>query len=534
MNFQEGMIAWLLLAAGSLLLLPAGYLCLDAGLSSRRHGRQISFKYPLGVAIALLSFLLLGYSLMYGRSNSGWFGSPDLAGAWRTADMPGALQRLFQALYTTTAVAAALLAAPRRLRPAAYVWLALLLATCLFPIINHWVYQPAGWLNRLGFIDNGGSSSIQALAGWSALALAMLAERHSGRSRPAAARSLPWVGLGIFLVWLGWLGLHLSRLTVPGPETAALILPTLASGAAGLLVGAISNHLVPGLNRTAAMALGSLGGLVAGSAGLTLYSAGEMILVGAVGALITFLLARFFVWQRLAGARGALPALLGAGVWGTLAVALLATPPDTSWLVQLWRQLLGAGAIAAWTLLTSLLLFLFLEGFLPLFRAKQTPLAVVQPALTVAVANGPVEASTAPVAEPTVIPASPPEPPAAEVGEYPLPTIGRLTLSADMLIVRTANEATRRMFTYPDNTLVGETANFFLRAHEQGDSLAQLAFVLETAARNRQTVHMIGIRSDGRRFNLSVTVAAVVEDHSPIYRLTLKPSPLTVHATYAP
>ena len=531
MNLQEEMFAWLLLAAGSLLLLPAGYLCLDTGLSSRRHGRQTSFKYPLGVAIALISFLLLGYGLLNGRSNSGWFGSPDLAGAWRTTELTGMLQRLFQTFYATATVTVALLAAPRRLRPTAYPWLALLLAAGLFPVVNHWVYQPAGWLNRLGFIDRGGSSTIQAVAGWSALALALLAERDSGRTRSAPARSVPWAGLGIFLIWLGWLGLHLSRLSVAELEAGAILLPTLASGAAGLLVGALSSRLVPGLNRTAAATQGSLAGLVAGSAGIALYSAGEMILVGATGALVALLLARLLVWRRIVGARGALPALVGAGVWGTLAVALQATTQEMSWLAQLWRQLLGVSAIATWSLLMSLLAFLLLEGILPLFKARQATAAVVQPALAVAATTETVEVDIAPVSAAAPMSA---EPPAAEVSDHPPPTIGRLTLSADMLIVRSADEATRRMFTYPGNTLVGETANFFLRAHEQGDSLAQLAFVLETAARNRQNVHMIGIRSDGRRFNLSVTVAAVVEDHSPIYRLTLKPSPLTVHATYVP
>ncbi|MCB0006607.1 MAG: hypothetical protein KDE04_09130, partial [Anaerolineales bacterium] len=329
MNNHEGMIAWLLLAAGSLLLLPAGFLCLEAGLSARRQGHQTSYKYPLGVAIALLSFLLLGYGLMNGRSNSGWFGSPDLASAWGATDLNGALQRLFQALYAAIALAAALLAAPRRLRLTAYPWLALLLGAVVFPIVNHWVYQPAGWLNRLGYIDTGGSSSIQAVAGWSALALALLAERHSGRSRSTPPRSLPWAGLGVFLIWLGWLGLHLSRFSGATPGAVAIILPTLASGASGLLVGLLFSRLVPGLNQMAAAAQGSLAGLVASSAGFMLYSAGDMILVGAIGALVALLLARLLAWRRLTGARGALPALLGASAWGTLAVALLAAPAAT-------------------------------------------------------------------------------------------------------------------------------------------------------------------------------------------------------------
>ena len=519
---------WFLLVIGSMLLCPAGFLCLDVGLTRARQRRRLTFKYLLGLAIAFLGYLLLGYGLMFGRSAGGWFGSPDLAAAWQTGDGANSAQLLLQTLLAVTTIAAALLTAPSRLRPAIYPWLALLLATLIYPLAGHWAEQ--GWLRQVGFIDFGGSMLIHGVAAGASLALALLAERQPSHDHPHPT-NLPLAGLGVLLLWLGWLGLHFSRLVLSAWPPFDFALTTLIAAATGLLAGVLGRRFWSARTTVTAAIHGCLAGLIASSAGLPLYSPLAALLVGGGGALASLLVSRFLARRHIAGATSLLPAQMGASVWGTLAVALLATPSEGSWLSQLGAQLQGILAIGGWTFLCTTLCFLLLEMFQPLFFSGVERINLPD-TLPLPTSSQPEQTATDPAA-PMAKPAAPPPQPVVASAEPAPPTVGHLALSADMLIVRTADEATRRMFSYPGNTLVGETANFFLRAHEQGDSLAQLAMFLEDAARHRQPVHMIGMRSDGRRFNLTATVAAVVEERSPIYRLTLKPSLIAAPTTFA-
>ncbi len=115
---------------------------------------------------------------------------------------------------------------------------------------------------------------------------------------------------------------------------------------------------------------GTIAGLVAITAGCHIMTVPGAMLVGAIGGLISVGFMRLLILARIDDAIGAIPSHLAAGVWGTLAVALLA--PNGSWGTGLsrWEQLLvqleGTLAIGAYSFVFSYALLKLIDRWLPL------------------------------------------------------------------------------------------------------------------------------------------------------------------------
>ena len=75
-------ILWVTVSSGLVLLMQAGFLCLETGLTRSKNNINVAIKNlsDLGVSIGL--FWAVGYGLMFGVSQGGWIGStgfvPDL------------------------------------------------------------------------------------------------------------------------------------------------------------------------------------------------------------------------------------------------------------------------------------------------------------------------------------------------------------------------------------------------------------------------------------------------------------------------
>jgi PAS domain S-box-containing protein len=97
---------------------------------------------------------------------------------------------------------------------------------------------------------------------------------------------------------------------------------------------------------------GALAGLVAITASANIMSPAQSALVGAVGAVVMLAVTIALERLRVDDAVGAVPVHLGAGVWGTLAVALLGDvdsfPAASSRIEQLGIQLAGIGVCLVW------------------------------------------------------------------------------------------------------------------------------------------------------------------------------------------
>ena len=102
---------------------------------------------------------------------------------------------------------------------------------------------------------------------------------------------------------------------------------------------------------------GALGGLVAITANCHAVTSISALIIGAIGGLITIVSSSILIKFKIDDAVGAIPVHLGAGIWGTIAVAIFGKADllgtGLNFKEQLKIQLIGIASIGSWTFLTS-------------------------------------------------------------------------------------------------------------------------------------------------------------------------------------
>ena len=220
-----------------------------------------------------------------------------------------------------------------------------LLAGWTYPLFAHWVWG-GGWLAQLGInagmghgvIDAGGSGTIQAVGGLTALALAWILGPRRGKYSPEGmptaipAHNAVFVLFGCFLTLLGWFGLNCAGAILftgaaPGRIALISINTTLAAGAA-ILAAVVITGMRFGRPDVSISANGWVGGLVASSASCAFVSPVAAVVIGAIaGALVTYSVEWFELHFGIDDPGGAISVHALGGIWGLLAVAIFARFP---------------------------------------------------------------------------------------------------------------------------------------------------------------------------------------------------------------
>jgi len=206
-----------------------------------------------------------------------------------------------------------------------------ILAGWTYPLFAHWVWG-GGWLAQLGVMDAGGAGTIQAVGGFTALAVAGIVGPRPGKydsdGLPAAfpGHNAVLVLFGCFLTWIGWMGLNgagslLFAGATPG-SLARIAMTTTLSASAGLLAAAAFTRVRFGRPDASLCANGWTGGLVASSAGCVWLAPPAAAIIGAItGVLVTLSVEWLDVRRRVDDPAGAISVHAVGGLWGLLAVA---------------------------------------------------------------------------------------------------------------------------------------------------------------------------------------------------------------------
>jgi hypothetical protein len=119
----------------------------------------------------------------------------------------GEITRAFDAQRKENAIA-------ERLKFSAYIIIAILVSGIIYPLFGHWVWNDAGWLKQLGFVDFAGGTVVHGVGALVSLAALIIIGSRLGRFDPSGkvnkiqGANLPFAVLGALLLWLGWLGFN--------------------------------------------------------------------------------------------------------------------------------------------------------------------------------------------------------------------------------------------------------------------------------------------------------------------------------------
>ena len=380
---------WFLIGAALVFWMQAGFAMVETGFTRAKNAGNIIMKNLMDFCIGTVVFSLLGYTLMMGEDAFfGLIGQPNLDLfthfkefiASPADGFTDASYFVFNLVFCATTATIVSGAMAERTKFSAYCVYSGVISLLIYPIEAHWIWG-GGWLSQLGFHDYAGSCAIHMVGGIAALVGAAILGPRIGKYvkdkngkvikvNAIPGHSIPLGALGVFILWLGWYGFNGAAATNI-TELSSIFLTTTIAPSVATCTTLIYTWVKNGKPDVSMCLNASLAGLVAVTAGCDAFDAIGAAVVGLVaGILVVVVVETLDLKLHIDDPVGAVGVHCANGIWGTIAVGLLANPDAPAGLrglfytgdfSQLGLQLLGFASVAAWAAGTMLVFFMILK-----------------------------------------------------------------------------------------------------------------------------------------------------------------------------
>ena len=386
---------WFLIGAALVFFMQAGFAMVETGFTRAKNAGNIIMKNLMDFCIGTVVFVLLGFSLMMAEDYVfGLVGVPNLEiltdfGAFLKGG--NAPSFVFNLVFCATAATIVSGSMAERTKFVSYCIYSGVISLFVYPIEAGWVWNAQGWLAQLGFHDFAGSAAIHAVGGITALIGAIMVgprlgkyvKDQTGKVKKVNAipgHSITLGALGCFILWFGWYGFN-GAAAWDGNSLASIFVTTTIAPAVATCTTMLYTWIKNGKPDVSMCLNGSLAGLVGVTAGCDAVDALGSAIIGIVsGILVVVVVETLDLKLHIDDPVGAVGVHLANGVWGTLAVGLLANPAAPAGLEGLLYtgsfrllgiQTLGIIAILAWTAVTMTLTFLMIKKTVGLRVSKE-------------------------------------------------------------------------------------------------------------------------------------------------------------------
>jgi Amt family ammonium transporter len=328
-------MVWVAVATVLVFLMQAGFMFLEIGFSRQKNAGTGVAKVLVNLAICTIAWWAIGYGIAEGGGNdffgdSGFFFHFNQTVAGEAVSGETAMFMLYGLAFCAVSLAIVWGTTLERIKFGAYVIYAAVFGAVIYPLVAHAVWG-GGLLSDIGgkpVMDFAGSSVVHLTGAVGALAaLLLLGPRKgkydaSGKPRVIPGHSMPLVGLGVIILWIGWFGFNGgSTFETAGNFFGEVMLNTQLAAAAGVIGASLAVYL-----KSRTLDVGMAGnGAIAGLVGITAPSGfveywAAPIIGFVAGLLVVF--AVLAIDRLLDDPVGALSAHGLAGIWGTLSVGI--------------------------------------------------------------------------------------------------------------------------------------------------------------------------------------------------------------------
>jgi ammonium transporter, Amt family len=336
-------VTWVIIGCVLVLLMQAGFLLLEIGFSRQKNVGAGVAKILVNLSIATLAWWSVGFGIssLTGNDFFGtdgfFFHNGQTIGSGAEALVVGGADSalmLFGMLFCAVSLAIVWGTTLERIKFAAYVIYATVFAAVIYPLVAHSVYG-GGFLSDIGgkpVMDFAGSSVVHLTGAVGGLAALLLLGARRGKygsdgsPRAIPGHSMPLVGLGVLLLWVGWYGFNAgSTFGTTDNFFAEVALNTQLAASAGAIVALGVIWLKTKSIDVGMAGNGAIAGLVAITAPSGYVEFWAAPIIGAVAGVVV-VYGVLFIEKYLDDPVGALSAHGLAGIWGTISVGLFASP----------------------------------------------------------------------------------------------------------------------------------------------------------------------------------------------------------------
>ena len=383
---------WFLIGAALVFWMQAGFAMVETGFTRAKNAGNIIMKNLMDFCIGTVVFSLLGYTLMMGEDTLfGLIGIPnmdlwanfkDFIASPADGSFTGASTFVFNLVFCATTATIVSGAMAERTKFSAYCIYSGVISLIVYPIEAHWIWG-GGWLSQLGFHDYAGSCAIHMVGGVAALVGAIFLGPRIGKYVKDKAgkvvkvnaipgHSITLGALGVFILWLGWYGFNGAAAT-SASELASIFLTTTIAPSVATVVTMIYTWVKNGKPDVSMCLNASLAGLVGITAGCDALDAVGASVVGIVsGILVVAVVELLDLKLHIDDPVGAVGVHMANGIWGTLAVGLLANPDAPAGLSGLFYtgsfkllgiQIVGVISVAVYAVIMMAIAFALIKKF---------------------------------------------------------------------------------------------------------------------------------------------------------------------------
>jgi len=298
---DAGDTAWILVASAFVMLMTPGLAFFYGGLVNKKNIISTMLQSFVAMGVVSVVWVILGFSLSFGKSIGGIIGNPLTYFAFRNvglapnpdfaATIPFVLFAMFQLKFAIITPALITGSFAERIRFRSYILFIVLFSLLIYAPLAHMTWHPDGLFRSWGVLDFAGGTVVHMSAGFAALAGSIyLGKRKNIIEEPA---NIPYVILGTGLLWFGWFGFNAgSALKADSIAVIAFANTNLASATAMLTWIFFDRYRGKKMTAIGA-AIGAIVGLVAITPAAGFVSISQSIFIGFVAALVSNLAISF-------------------------------------------------------------------------------------------------------------------------------------------------------------------------------------------------------------------------------------------------
>jgi ammonium transporter, Amt family len=386
---DSGDTAWMLAATALVLLMTFALGLFYAGLVRSKNTLNTFMMCVAAVAIAAVTWALIGYSLAFDGEGDiiGGLGHFALSGVdfepRGEGTIPHLLFMAFQGTFCIITVALIAGAVVERMRFGAFMVFAALWSVVVYAVLAHWAFG-GGWLAAEGTLDFAGGIPVEMGSGFSALAAALVVGARKDYGRQALLpHNAVYVLVGAGLLWFGWFGFNGGSGIGTGTNSVLAFVNTLLTPACALLTW-FALDLIRGRKVTA---IGAATAIIVGCVLITpaggFISPGWAMVLGFLGALPCYAM---IVWRPRTRVDETLDVLAAHGVAGFTGILFLGLVAQIGWngiadglfygdASQFWAQALAAVVTPVYAFVATFVLLKLVGAVMPL-RASEHDEAV--------------------------------------------------------------------------------------------------------------------------------------------------------------
>jgi Amt family ammonium transporter len=308
-------------------------------------------KTILITGIALVVMGVVGFNTAFAPDWGGVIGNPfygpglllggfsTTAGtAWWSVSSSGlrvGTYFLFETAFAAVTLALVGVVVLRKMRLEAFLAFAVVYFIVIWNLPAAWIWNPSGWLAKLGMVDFAGGLIVHGAAGAAGLAIMYQIWREERRTGLMRSPQTPillnpgWLTLAILLLWVGWFGFNPGSVLAFNDEAIVVVMTTFLAASAAMVSLTGCAYLSTRANPGPLYAVnGILMGLIIITPLAGFVSPGSALILGLLGGPLFIAGERLFArFTWLSDPVGLLPGHLVGGLFGVVMIAFFTQTP---------------------------------------------------------------------------------------------------------------------------------------------------------------------------------------------------------------